>query len=101
MASTLVDRRDMDFVLYERLGITALTTSEKYSHFSKQEFDMVLDQAVKFAQNDLAPTNVDGDRIGAQWKEGKVTLPPSFHGPLPVSYTHLRAHETVLDIVCR
>ena len=23
------------------------------------------------------------------------------HGPLPVSYTHLRAHETVLDLVCR
>ena len=21
--------------------------------------------------------------------------------PIPVSYTHLRAHETVLDIVCR
>ena len=21
--------------------------------------------------------------------------------PLPVSYTHLRAHETVLDLVCR
>jgi alkylation response protein AidB-like acyl-CoA dehydrogenase len=82
MASSIVDRRDMDFVLYEQLGITTLTTSGKYSHFSKQEFDMVLDQAVKFAQNDLAPTNVDGDRIGAQWKEGKVTLPPSFHGPL-------------------
>jgi hypothetical protein len=72
----------MDFVLYEQLDITALTASEKYSHFSKQEFDMVLDQAVKFAQNDLAPTNVEGDRIGAQWKDGKVILPPSFHGPL-------------------
>ena len=23
------------------------------------------------------------------------------HGTLPVSYTHLRAHETVLDLVCR
>src|SRR5664280_1071907 len=23
------------------------------------------------------------------------------HWPLPVSYTHLRAHETVLDLVCR
>ena len=23
------------------------------------------------------------------------------HGPYPVSYTHLRAHETVLDLVCR
>ena len=22
-------------------------------------------------------------------------------GPGPVSYTHLRAHETVLDLVCR
>src|SRR5665811_2473113 len=22
-------------------------------------------------------------------------------GPYPVSYTHLRAHETVLDLVCR
>ena len=22
-------------------------------------------------------------------------------GTLPVSYTHLRAHETVLDLVCR
>ena len=22
-------------------------------------------------------------------------------GPLPVSYTHLRAHETVLELVCR
>ena len=22
-------------------------------------------------------------------------------GPVPVSYTHLRAHETVLDLVCR
>src|SRR5665811_2454349 len=23
------------------------------------------------------------------------------YGPVPVSYTHLRAHETVLDLVCR
>ena len=23
------------------------------------------------------------------------------HGWIPVSYTHLRAHETVLDLVCR
>ena len=28
----------------------------------------------------------------------EVEMPLS---PVPVSYTHLRAHETVLDIVCR
>ena len=26
---------------------------------------------------------------------------PYFSDPEPVSYTHLRAHETVLDLVCR
>ena len=28
-------------------------------------------------------------------------LPSSFTAVYPVSYTHLRAHETVLDLVCR
>src|SRR5665811_2438063 len=27
-----------------------------------------------------------------------IPVPPT---PIPVSYTHLRAHETVLDLVCR
>ena len=32
----------------------------------------------------------------------KDTLPSPFDATiLPVSYTHLRAHETVLDLVCR
>ena len=30
-----------------------------------------------------------------------VPLTSMFTGILPVSYTHLRAHETVLDLVCR
>ena len=28
-------------------------------------------------------------------------LDEEVHGGAPVSYTHLRAHETVLDLVCR
>ena len=31
-------------------------------------------------------------------REGKPTF---FLEDMPVSYTHLRAHETVLDLVCR
>ena len=31
--------------------------------------------------------------------EGSGAVLPGFFGP--VSYTHLRAHETVLDLVCR
>ena len=38
------------------------------------------------------------------WKERGYTafnLGSSAQSPVPVSYTHLRAHETVLDLVCR
>ncbi len=83
MANLLVEKRDVDFVLYEQFDIVKLTEKEKFSHLSRDEFDMVLDQALKFAENDLAPTNKDGDEIGAKWEDGgKVTLPKSFYAPL-------------------
>ena len=34
-------------------------------------------------------------------KVGVITYKLAAHAADPVSYTHLRAHETVLDIVCR
>ena len=40
------------------------------------------------------PTTVGSRLIGA-------ADPQTVPGETPVSYTHLRAHETVLDIVCR
>ena len=45
------------------------------------------------------------DRIGAHRQAADAAWPPASraHGgePESVSYTHLRAHETVLDLVCR
>ena len=82
MASSLVEKRDIDFILYEQFDILELTKKEKFSYFSKDEFDMTIEQALKFAENDLAAVNQDGDRIGAKWDNGKVTVPASFHGPL-------------------
>ena len=51
---------------------------------------------------------VDGDTFYAKSEQG-ITLKyrligintPEFSHFGPVSYTHLRAHETVLDLVCR
>lgn len=82
MANLLVEMRDVEFVLFEQFNVTHLTEYQKFSHLSKDEFDMVLGQALKFAENVIAPTNKDGDEIGAVWDKGKVTLPESFHGPL-------------------
>ncbi len=82
MANLLVDKRDVDFVLYEQLEVQNLTQKEKFNHLSREEFEMVLEQALKFAENSIAPTNKEGDEIGAKWENGKVTIPESFHEPL-------------------
>ena len=43
----------------------------------------------------LMGVNIQNERIG-------LNAPITFHGCITaVSYTHLRAHETVLDLVCR
>ena len=44
---------------------------------------------------------VRGEASRNWWREipSKLTAPPNCHAA--VSYTHLRAHETVLDLVCR
>ncbi len=77
MASLLVEKRDIDFVLYEQFDIVKLTEKERFSHCSREDFDMILSHALKFAESILAPINQEGDKIGAQWKDGKVTLPES------------------------
>jgi len=82
MASMLVEKRDIEFVLYEQFDVLQLTNKDKFSYFSKDEFDMIIEQALKFSENELAPTNQDGDRIGAKWNNGQVTIPESFHKPL-------------------
>lgn len=71
-----VDTRDVKFQLLEWLP-----TRELLEHFPDWDGDsvgMVLDEALKISQDTLAPTNQDGDRIGARWSDGEVTLPPSF-----------------------
>lgn len=82
MPSLLVDKRDVEFVLYEQLNVTSLTEKEKFEHFSKDEMDMIIEQALIFAENELAPINEDGDRIGAKWNNGSVAIPESFYRPL-------------------
>jgi alkylation response protein AidB-like acyl-CoA dehydrogenase len=79
MANLLVDERDVKFVLYEQLGIEKLCESERYSEFSRETFDMVLDAAQKLAETELWPINADGDRIGVRFEDGQVHVPPSFH----------------------
>ena len=73
-----VDLRDVNFQLFEWLPTGKLLEAERYADWDPENVRMVIDEALKIAQEQLAPTNEDGDRIGAQWKDGEVTLPESF-----------------------
>eukprot|EP00656_Telonema_subtile_P020702 TRINITY_DN21779_c0_g1_i1.p1 TRINITY_DN21779_c0_g1~~TRINITY_DN21779_c0_g1_i1.p1 ORF type:complete len:124 (+),score=10.29 TRINITY_DN21779_c0_g1_i1:246-617(+) len=61
--------------------------------------------AAAFKIAEIEERLVDETLLGLQgWWRGRVLWTPlscRHNGIAPVSYTHLRAHETVLDLVCR
>jgi hypothetical protein len=73
-----VDLRDVKFQLFEWLDTAGLLEKERFADWDPDNIEMVLDEALKIAQEQMAPCNEDGDRVGAQWNDGKVTMPESY-----------------------
>ena len=86
MGNTLVNTRDQRFVLFEQLGIENLFTSGKYEDYSQEVIDMVLIEAEKMAVDVVLPTYDVGDREGAVFENGKVTVPACMHDALKKYY---------------
>ncbi|MFJ6094813.1 acyl-CoA dehydrogenase [Williamsia muralis] len=74
MAAPL-SRRDLDFMLYEWLDVTALIERERYSAHSRETFDSILDLSEDIAIKRFAPHNKMADQneptMGA---DGKVEM---------------------------
>jgi alkylation response protein AidB-like acyl-CoA dehydrogenase len=79
MPNLLVDERDVKFVLYEQFNVEELCLAEKYSEFSREMFDMALEEAQKLAEKEIAPTNSVGDAQGVTFNQGEVKVPECFH----------------------
>ena len=79
MAQTIADRRDIDFVLHEQLQVDTLSEHERYAEFNKKTIDLIVSEARHLAVKELLPINIDGDREGARFDNGRVTVPESFH----------------------
>ena len=74
-----VDVQDLKFQLLEWLPTSELLAAERYSDWDLENVEMVVDEAIRIAREELGPLNAEGDRIGALWNDGDVTVPPSFH----------------------
>ena len=79
MAQFIADRRDVDFVLHEQLKVADLSKHEKYAEFNKKTIDLIISEARNLAVKELLPIQIDGDREGARFEGGNVTVPQSFH----------------------
>jgi alkylation response protein AidB-like acyl-CoA dehydrogenase len=79
MAQLVADRRDVYFVLHEQLKVADLGKHETYAEFNKKTVDLIISEARNLALKELLPIQIDGDREGARFESGNVTVPESFH----------------------
>ncbi|MFI5925708.1 acyl-CoA dehydrogenase [Micromonospora sp. NPDC051543] len=72
MPSTLLSRRDLDFLLHDWLRVSHLVERPRYAEHSRETFDDALDLAERVATDQFAPHNraadlaeptVDGNRV--------------------------------------
>lgn len=74
----LVNRRDVDFILKDQIHYEKLLELPAFKDFGLEMFNMVLDQGLKFAQQEIAPLNTAGDKEGCHFDGKTVTTPKGF-----------------------
>lgn len=81
MAQQLIDRRDIDFVLWEQFKFDELLKNKAFKDFNKQTCDMIINEARQLAIKELLPTMAEGDKECVKFENGKVTVPECFKRP--------------------
>jgi hypothetical protein len=83
MTSKWVDERDLRFILHEVFNISDVILGiAPFADHDKDMVNMVLAAAVKFAENEIAPTypdEVHRKPVEAVFKDGKVFAPEIYH----------------------
>ena len=85
-APPLASRRNLDFTLYDWLGVDALTQRPAHAEHSRETFDALLDLAEKIAVDKYLPTLKEGDRH-EPWQDadGQVHALPAIREALQAS----------------
>jgi alkylation response protein AidB-like acyl-CoA dehydrogenase len=73
-ASTLIDRRNLAFLLYEWLDVERLTGHGPYAGHSREEFDDILELAERIARDHFGPHNRAADEREPHVHDGQVVL---------------------------
>lgn len=74
--STIVNRRDLDFQLYEVLNVQQLFQSERYAAFDRETIDEMFNGAQALAEETFLPIAGKLDANEPRFEDGSVVLPP-------------------------
>jgi alkylation response protein AidB-like acyl-CoA dehydrogenase len=84
MASLLLSRRDLEFLLYEWLDVEQLTKRPRHAEHSRETFDGVLQLAEQIATEHFAPHNRKSDGEEPRFDGERVHLIPEIAAALEV-----------------
>ncbi|MEP4190958.1 MAG: acyl-CoA dehydrogenase, partial [Sneathiella sp.] len=76
MTQTTMNRRDLDFQLYEMLNVEALTARERFAEHDKDVFNAVIDTATQIAADLFEPHNSKADQNEPTFDGKKVHIIP-------------------------
>lgn len=82
MAIPFINRRDIDFLLYELLDVEQLITHSCYEDHSKDTFKAILDVAEQIATEKFHTHNAAGDRNEPVLVDGRVKVIPEVKAAL-------------------
>jgi butyryl-CoA dehydrogenase len=82
--STLLSRRDLEFLLYEWLDVELLTKRSRYAEHSRDTFDAVLELSEQVATEHFATHNKKNDAQEPHLQDGRVVLVPEVKAALDV-----------------
>ena len=78
MAEYVAPLKDMQFVLKHVVGLGEVNRLAGWEELTDDVVDAILEEAGKVASEVLSPLNASGDRTGAVFRDGKVTMPAGF-----------------------
>ena len=84
MQTKLINRRDLDFVLYELLDVEQLTTRPRFAEHGRETFDAAIDTALKIAAEHFAPHNRKADENEPTFDGTRVRMIPEVKAALKV-----------------
>ena len=74
--STIINRRDLDFLMYETLGLDAILASERYQDYDREAITAILDLAQSVAEDQFQPFAGHLDENEPKYVDGKVEIIP-------------------------